>query len=60
MNSEMIKFFLSSGVPCGFRVTVLLLTSGYIPLPRPFARVARSLGCVERWGLSFKKISWFF
>ncbi|HGJ5857333.1 hypothetical protein [Arsenophonus nasoniae] len=132
MNSEMIKFFLSSGVPCGFadsegeikanakmvdflglnkdapemvtllekirtekspffviinlvsdfnqspkvwqfhflplfahlfcefRVTVLSVISGYLPLPRPFARVARSLGCGERWALILEKIFWFF
>ncbi|HGJ5866397.1 MAG TPA: hypothetical protein ACHBZ9_02290 [Arsenophonus nasoniae] len=33
---------------CEFRVTVLTVISGYLPLPRQFARVARSLGCGER------------
>uniref|UniRef100_UPI000AC2E729 hypothetical protein n=1 Tax=Candidatus Arsenophonus triatominarum TaxID=57911 RepID=UPI000AC2E729 len=45
---------------CDFRVTVFPLISGYLPLPRPFARVARSLGCGERCGLSFEKIFDFF
>ncbi|HGJ5866393.1 hypothetical protein [Arsenophonus nasoniae] len=33
---------------------MLLLTSGYLPLPRQFARVARSLGCGERRSFNFK------
>ncbi|WP_211229689.1 hypothetical protein, partial [Arsenophonus nasoniae] len=45
---------------CQFRVTVISVTSGYLPLPRPFARVARSLGCGERWALILEKIFWFF
>jgi hypothetical protein len=41
---------------CNFRVTVLPVISGYLPLPRQFARVARSRGCVEQWALKFKNI----